>query len=317
MMGNARKLSVIIPTRNRRDDLIACLKTLACQSRLPDNVIIVDASTDLCGDEEQVYTIAVQPIPLRYVPAQRAGLTSQRNQGLTLLDHDITHVLFLDDDVMLADWYCEALLTMFDEKPDAAGIGGWITNPQLPPFGRAFFWFLRMFLIYGGTPGKVLPSGFNTPMFVVQPQSPFQTECLEGGNMCISLEHARDLRFDERYERFAGYAYAEDMDFTYELRKHGTLWVMPLAQMEHKVSPASRSRELRFGICQVFNRAFFVRKHFGLSVYHWLCFLWSMVGIILLNIAMIGRGRSVERLIGNVIGLLITPVELQRLFRSE
>jgi hypothetical protein len=93
---------------------------------------------------------------------------------------------------MLADWYCEALLTMFDEKPDAAGIGGWITNPQLPPFGRAFFWFLRMFLIYGGTPGKVLPSGFNTPMFVVQPQSPFQTECLEGGNMCISLEHARD-----------------------------------------------------------------------------------------------------------------------------
>jgi hypothetical protein len=41
------------------------------------------------------------------------------------------------------------------------------------------------------------------------------------------------------------------------------------------------------------------------------------VGIVLLNIAMIGRGRSVERLIGNLIGLLITPIELQRLFRSE
>jgi hypothetical protein len=87
--------------------------------------------------------------------------------------------------------------------------------------------------------------------------------------------------------------------------------------MEHKVSPASRSSELRFGICQVFNRAFFVRKHFSLSAYHWLCFFWSMVGIVLLNIAMIGRGRSVERLIGNLIGLLITPIELQRLFRSE
>jgi hypothetical protein len=131
------------------------------------------------------------------VPAQRAGLTSQRNQGLTLLDHDITHVLFLDDDVMLADWYCEALLTMPSTKsPMLLVSADGVTNPQLPPFGRAFFWFLRMFLIYGGTPGKVLPSGFNTPMFVVQPQSPFQTECLEGGNMCISLEHARDLRFD-------------------------------------------------------------------------------------------------------------------------
>lgn len=316
-MTHLYKLCVIIPTRNRRYDLLACLRTLASQSRMPNEVIIVDASTDLCGDEEQAYATATVPVPLRYVRALRAGASSQRNQGLSLADHDTTHVLFLDDDVALAERYCEALLTTFADKPDAVGIGGWITNPQVPPFGRAFFWFLRLFLIYGATPGGVLPSGFNTPMFVAQPHHPFQTECLEGGNMCIRFEYVRDLHFDERYERFAGYAYSEDLDFTYELRKRGSLWVTPYAQMEHRVSPAARARELRFGICQVFNRALFVRKHFGSGIYHWLCFLWSMIGIMLLNIAMAGRGRPIDRFVGNVVGLLVTPVELRRLFRES
>lgn len=316
-MTDPHKLCVIIPTRNRRHDLLACLRTLASQSRLPDYVIVVDASTDLCGDEEQTYVAAIAPVPLRYVRALQAGLPSQRNQGLSLTDHHTTHVLFLDDDVVLKERYCEALLTAFAEKPDAIGIGGWIVNPQAPPFGRAFFWFLRLFLIYGTTPGGVLPSGFNTPMFVAQPQQPFQTECLEGGNMCIRLEWAQDLRFDDRYERFAGYAYSEDLDFTYVLGRRGRLWVTPYAQMEHHVSPAARARELRFGICQVFNRALFVRKHFGGGVYHWLCFLWSMIGIMLLNIAMIFQRRPIERFAGNIVGLLITPVELPRLFRGN
>lgn len=313
-MTDPHKLCVIIPTRNRRHDLLACLRKLASQSRLPNYVIVVDASTDLCGDEEQAYTAATAPVPLRYVRALRAGASIQRNQGLRLTDRDTTHVLFLDDDVVIAEQYCETLLDTLTKKSDAVGIGGWITNPQLPPFGQAFFWFLRLFLIYGKTPGSILPSGFNTPMFIAQPYHPFPTECLEGGNMCIRFECIHDLQFDERYERFAGYAYAEDLDFTYEIGKRGMLWVTPHAQMEHNVSPAARTSELRFGICQVFNRALFVRKHFGSSVYHWLCFLWSMIGIMLLNIAMTGQGRGVDRFIGNIVGLLITPVELKRLF---
>ncbi|MFQ3684437.1 glycosyltransferase family 2 protein [Roseiflexus sp.] len=316
-MIDTYRLCVIIPTYNRRGDLVACLSSIAHQSRLPDEVIIVDASTSLVGDEEIIYTKALAPAPLRYMLTRKAGATIQRNQGLALVHQKTTHVMFLDDDVILDGQYCKEILRVFSKKPEIIGVGGWITNPQNPPFGQKFYWLLRLFMIYGKIPGEILPSGFNTPIFIATSNEHFQTKSLEGGNMCVRLDYIRDLRFDTRYERFAGYAYLEDIDFTYTLKQKGELWVTPYAKMKHMVSPISRTREFRFGICQVFNRALFVRKHFGNRLYHWLCFIWSITGIMLTNIAMIAKGRPLDRLLGNIVGLVVTPFELPYLFRKS
>ncbi len=78
-------------------------------------------------------------------------------------------------------------------------------------------------MIYGKTPGDILPSGFNTPIFTSTKQETFQTKSLEDGNMCVKIDYIRDMRFDTRFERFAGYAYAEDIDFTYTLSRKGEL----------------------------------------------------------------------------------------------
>jgi len=316
-VNSTRGLCAIIPTRNRRDDLLVCLASLSRQSCLPAEIIIVDSSTNLAGDEAEVYGIAAAPVSLRYIRARRAGVASQRNQGLDLVGEDSVYVLFLDDDVVLEPDYCAEMIALLDDKPTAAGVGGWIVNPQAPPFERTLYWFLRLFLIYGNQPGQVLSSGFNTPLFVGRRSDVFRAECLEGGNMCLRRDHLRDLQFDSRYERFAGYAYGEDLDFTYALGRRGELWVTPQARMHHNVSPAARMHEHRFGICQVVNRALFVRKHFGNSLYHLTCFVWSMLGIMLLNAGMVMRGRPMDRLLGNIVGLIVAPIELRRLFRAN
>ena len=38
------KISVIIPTKDRTEDVIRCLKSISIQTVLPDEVVIVDSS---------------------------------------------------------------------------------------------------------------------------------------------------------------------------------------------------------------------------------------------------------------------------------
>ena len=56
--------SVIIPTRNRRADLLECLHSLRGQSLAPAEIVIVDATWPLLGDERRVYGAAAGTIPV-------------------------------------------------------------------------------------------------------------------------------------------------------------------------------------------------------------------------------------------------------------
>jgi GT2 family glycosyltransferase len=214
------------------------------------------------------------------------------------------YVILLDDDVILERDYCCELVHTLERNRTIAGVGGWITNPQEAPGEAWLRWLLRFFMIYGNSPGEILPSGFNTPMFVGRSKAPFRSECLEGGNSCFRRSMLQGIWFDATFERFAGYAYAEDIDFSYAVGRRGQLLINPNARMVHSVSPAGRTNDFRFGMCQVTNRALFVIKHWG-DRYHFACFLWSMLGIMALNIGMLAAGRSPKRLLGNIVGLVL------------
>lgn len=296
-------LHIVIATKDRRNDLLACLGSLPGQTLLPASIIIVDASAPF-GDEAEVYQYAAAPLSVHYARARRKGSASQRNQGFAMAPADAQFVSLLDDDVILDPDYLAELVAMLESRPVIAGVGGWITNPQRASGERWMFWFLRLFLIYGRQPGALLPSGFNTPMFVGETDAPFRTDCLEGGNSCLRFSVMRDIFFDTNYERFGGYAYAEDVDYSYTLGKYGELWINPCARMIHNVSSSGRADDLRIGIVQVWNRALFVRKHLP-GIFHRICYLWAMLGIMLLNIGMIALGRSPRRLLGNIVGLTL------------
>ena len=96
------QVSVIIPTYNRVQDLNECLDSLALQSVLPNQIIIVDnsknnESEDLVKSRETDF--GTKDICLDYIKNERENsLTVARNIGVKFAKGEI--VLFLDDDVV-------------------------------------------------------------------------------------------------------------------------------------------------------------------------------------------------------------------------
>ena len=52
-MHRSKKVTVIIPTKNRPQDIVTCLESVLAQSVLPQEVVIIDAS-DECTLKEKL-----------------------------------------------------------------------------------------------------------------------------------------------------------------------------------------------------------------------------------------------------------------------
>src|SRR3989338_2978057 len=90
-------LAVIIPTKDRRDDMIRLLKSIAAQDVIPAQVIIVDGGVDPVKREDWERC----GLEVDYVRKIPPSLTAQRNAGVAVLRPEITLVSFLDDDIEL------------------------------------------------------------------------------------------------------------------------------------------------------------------------------------------------------------------------
>ena len=115
-------LSLIICTYKRAKPLCRLLETVKTQSRLPDEILIVDGSPD---DETEIALRQVN-LKLKYhkVSPEQRGLTKQRNIGIGLCDKNTDIVAFLDDDILLGKKYFEKLIILIRFIQKAVGVGG-------------------------------------------------------------------------------------------------------------------------------------------------------------------------------------------------
>ena len=103
--------SVIVCTRNRPDDLAACLASLAAQTRPPDELVVVDASDDERNARCIETWAAARALPAARVVRTAPGLTRQRNIGVAHARGDV--LTFLDDDVVLEPGYLAAIAAVY------------------------------------------------------------------------------------------------------------------------------------------------------------------------------------------------------------
>ena len=93
---------VVIPTKNRPDDLDRIIESINHSTELPQKVIIVDQSDTICK------TIHSDIYKVEHLHATDvSGLTAAKNEGIKHCESDIIH--FFDDDIIVVSNYFEVL----------------------------------------------------------------------------------------------------------------------------------------------------------------------------------------------------------------
>ena len=123
------KIAFVVPTKDREKDLRLMLSSLVCQTRIPDQIIVVDGS-----DPEIKFVInEFNELPIDYIREFPPSLSKQRNAGIEKLHSDITLAGYLDDDIVLESDAVENMLAFWDEADTGYGGAAFcITNAKSP-----------------------------------------------------------------------------------------------------------------------------------------------------------------------------------------
>jgi len=233
-------LAVIIPTRNRRDDLALAVRTLLAQTVLPDELIIVDQSPtdDAERAVRELYASASTAVrggcALRYTrdPAI-TGAATARNAGMDVTTCDV--LLFLDDDVELELDFVARLLETYVREPGVAGVSGIVTN-YAPEglFGELWHGIFFTGPFRDDRRNVYLRAGRLREGGVVT------VSRFGGGLMSFRSASIGGLRFDANLR---GACEGEDVDFCMRLPAGSRLVVNPAARLVHHSSRVARADE--------------------------------------------------------------------------
>lgn len=290
------KISVVIPTRNRPQELLECIRSIMVQSVFPDELIIVDTS-----DTENAYSKIRSALPkekLKYIHAN-LSITSadhQRNIGVGNSSGDI--IFFLDDDMVLDKDFIKEIVKVFkgDSEKKIGGVMGNIVNVQRHSNIKTnlLLLFQRIFLLTGFGDGRFRSSG--CPTFVHGIAEIKNVEFLSGGLTAYRREVFKDFRFDED---FRNAMFTDDEDFSCRVsRKYQNVYT-PYAKIVHNPSRIGRIDRRIKAKMTVEARYYLLKKNFSRTLKHTVAFWWSVIGY-LLQAIMTGDRESIKGTIDGI-----------------
>lgn len=246
--------SVAVCTFRRPRALGRFLESLASSSRIPDELIIADASPDDLTERLLQAHPALRRAAgtVRYFRLGESvrGLTRQRNFALRKVRTDL--VAFFDDDIVLEP-DCLACMEEVHRRlgPAVVGVGAVIQDQIGSP---SMLWRLMRALRMMSSlqPGRYHRSGISTP-WVVTPSNGdlLAGDWLPGGATMWSTVAAREIGFNEQFE---GYGQGEDLEFSLRVRARGALYLAGSARVHHLHESSGRSDPIHAGYMALYNR---------------------------------------------------------------
>ena len=112
-------ISAVIPTYNRSDSLLRTLRSLALQTELPDEVIIVDASDAVANEIELIHSLPT--LNIKYIRSQ-PSVCVQRNTGIK--NATGSYVFLCDDDLEFPEDYVSRIKAFIQTNPGANVVTG-------------------------------------------------------------------------------------------------------------------------------------------------------------------------------------------------
>jgi len=257
--------SAVVCTLNRRDILKQSLLMLAKQTRLPQQVIVVDASDDWEDSKTEILDSIASDFPeieWIYLSSEQKSLTYQRNRGLDCCSSDI--VFFPDDDSFLYPDCAEEIMRAY-EQDEVGKVGGvmarledvppWIERPvaesvgdleeenepglkaRLAQFAAQLWYQKKLFIPYDGQYHSYDVSE------VAERIPAFNEVLFHGCRMTFRASVVREAGgFDEVLIKSA---IAEDIDLSYRVSRHYALIVAEKAQVFHAQTEVARINRYR------------------------------------------------------------------------
>jgi GT2 family glycosyltransferase len=253
------------------------LSSLALQTRLPDEIIIVDSSTipiETIPELAELWQSAAFDNARRIYMHTEPGLTFQRNQGIKQAQGDV--IYFFDDDVVLSERYLEHMHSVFENNPHYLGGMGNIVPLSCYKYYvnlmRGLFFCQRNY-----SSGRFTVSGMPTHSLGNEKFSKVQV--LSGCCMAFRSSVFKRHLFDEKL-RF--YGYMEDCDFSYRVSRDGLLFYNPQAHLQHNESPLNRDKIIDNKAMFIANYSYlFFKNFYPHNRFKFIAYLWTVFGLFL------------------------------------
>ena len=214
--------SIVICTRQRPQDLAACLKAIAPEIAAGREVIVVDN-----GPDEATRAVA-EAASVRYVAEPRPGLSRARNAGVGAATGDV--VIFVDDDVRPEPGWADALMRRFDAD-DVSLVCGLVLPDTLEIPAQIGFEYE---LGFGGM--GLLPLRFDAEFRAAWRYGVPVWDIGAGANMAVRRRRVTELgALDERIGPGAAGGGGDDSEFWHRLIfASDTAIYEPLSIVRHK-----------------------------------------------------------------------------------
>lgn len=255
-------ISVIIPTMNRPDSLKQTLDCIVMSVKKPSEIIVVDQSINPeIADLNRKYAEECDAeVNVKYLYQSVPSLTKARNYGIQQATNDI--IVCSDDDVDVKRRTFEIIEEVMTDD-NIAMIAGLDINTKLSNKSKIGY-FIGTKSYRKRNIGHVTPSVFGR--FPIAVSGITDTEWAMGFFFVIrrSLQVKWNVWWDEQ---LVSYAYAEDLDFSYNYYKHAKTENLrciyhPEIIVTHQATKEYRVPSRKSSLMYIINREYLSYKHF-------------------------------------------------------
>ncbi|RDC71779.1 glycosyltransferase [Rhodovulum sp. 12E13] len=282
-----------VATLDRPQVLELCVQHALEQSRLPCEIVIVDASVAWQQTKDRIAAL-VRPrgIPLHYIEAPKRSSAAQRNAAIRLAQADI--LFLIDDDSFLFPDCAARLLAAYESDPTAsiAAIAATsetqatalMIRTSSPTEGGALHskrqakqnWqqsaiarsrlgqWLRREVLMMSIDRMFVPYTDRQPRHHVPKNAAATDAALKPTNQIggAVMTVRRDVALKEPFEdSLLSYSPTEDIEASYRFQRHGALMRHPGARLFHLEAAAGREKRRKTAELTAMNWAFFIRRH--------------------------------------------------------
>lgn len=296
------KVAIVIPTKNRFYDLMGVVESLLKQSIQPCEIIIVYDDKEIDEKEINNKNKAFQNLiiennyksKIHHLKGIGKGANPARNIGIKKATADI--ILVLDDDVVLDKDFIKAILEVYFQFPSAGGVGGVIQNYRKLSFLKRLF--KRMFFLNTSDKNKgyLLPSGY--PCHLESCDIVTNVEVLSGCCMSYIKEVFGVFHFNEDLK---GYAYLDDVDFSYRVSRKYKLFITPKAKLIH--NSETKLFDENLNRVKVYYHYLVFKKLLPVNIITIFAFTISIIGDFIQSAIISFMNRTSKPLIGYLKGL--------------